>query len=376
MNFTSIEVRLATPADAHLPVYDNTKLTALDTCTRWGIITYQMHKKWPGSKKSKALDAGSALHEVFAAVRLWQLHWYDLAEQEISHSNSILEYHGLRLFGPKRWIDLGLFEYFDNNLFENLQQFCLQVLHTSGYDADPDDKKRSMTNLEEVALNYISRWDMKKHPIWIRDINDPNTDVGIEIAYDLVITFRRYEETSGAKAEWDVSYRFTGKLDGLHYDPTITNDDLSQGALFVVDNKSTSRIAEDWGQAYELDTQLTGYMIASKVFTEQDVVHGKIIASSLPIPAKSTHGGQAVHNITRENYEFTRWFNWFYNIAQIEQQYKDNPIGAPVKPSSCIRYFKPCSMMPFCKASDTEQVQALGEMEAYEWNVLATEGED
>lgn len=372
--FTSIEVRLATPADAHLPVFDNTKLTALDTCTRWGVLTYSMHKKWPGSKKSKALDAGSALHEVFAAVRLWQLYWYDLSNAAFDVKHTILDNHGERLFGKQRWYDLDIRGFFGDHLFENLQQLALHTLHTSGYDADPDDKKRSMTNLEEVALNYVSRWDMKKHPIWIRDINDPNTDVGIEIAYDLVITFKYFCDEHDDPIEQ--SYRFTGKLDGLHYDPTITNDDLSQGALSVVDNKTTSRISDDWGQAYELDTQLTGYMIASKVFTEQDVVHGKIIASSLPIPAKSTHGGQAVHNITRENYEFTRWFNWFYHIAQIEQQYKDNPIGAPVKPSSCIRYFKPCPMMIFCKASDAEQVQALGEMEDYEWNVLASEGSD
>jgi hypothetical protein len=375
MQFTSIEVRLATEADQHLPVFDNTKLTALDTCTRWGVITYSMHKKWPGSKKSKALDAGSALHEVFAAVRLWQLYYYDLPKDSPT-SWVIADNTGKRLFGQQRWVDLALRDmlYLEGNTHEALQQFCLQVLHTSGYDADPDDKKRSMTNLEEVALNYCARWDMKKHPIWIRDIADPDTDVGIEIAYDLVITFKYYCDEHDDPVEQ--SYRFTGKLDGLHFDPTITNNDLTQGALYVVDNKTTSRIADDWGQAYELDTQLTGYMIASKVFTEQDVVHGKIIASSLPIPAKSTHGGQAIHNITREGYEFTRWFNWFYQLAQIEQQYKDNPIGAPVKPSSCIRYFKPCAMMPFCKASDKEQVQALTEMEDYTWDVLASEGSD
>ena len=60
---------------------------------------------------------------------------------------------------------------------------------------------------------------MLRYPIWIRDASDPDTDVGIEIPFDIVVDIE-YETDSDfiftSKA------RFTGKLDGLHWN----KDDL------------------------------------------------------------------------------------------------------------------------------------------------------
>ena len=68
----SLETRMATDEDKHLPTYDHTKLSAINTCPTWGILRYTHHKKMPGSSRAMALAAGSAAHDAFSAVRLYQ----------------------------------------------------------------------------------------------------------------------------------------------------------------------------------------------------------------------------------------------------------------------------------------------------------------
>ena len=61
---------MATEADQVLPTYDHTKLSAINTCPTWGILRYDMHKQMPGQGRALALEAGSAMHECFAFIRL------------------------------------------------------------------------------------------------------------------------------------------------------------------------------------------------------------------------------------------------------------------------------------------------------------------
>ena len=68
----SMNMRMATEEDAHLPTYDNTKLVGINTCPTWGILRYSMHKRMPNVKREMALEAGTAGHEGFAAVRWYQ----------------------------------------------------------------------------------------------------------------------------------------------------------------------------------------------------------------------------------------------------------------------------------------------------------------
>src|ERR1044072_1768379 len=71
-------IRLTTEeekADPSIPAFDYTKLTALNTCPRWGLIRYDQHKKMPGNSREMSLELGSAAHQAFAAIR-----WFELLE--------------------------------------------------------------------------------------------------------------------------------------------------------------------------------------------------------------------------------------------------------------------------------------------------------
>lgn len=375
IQITGVSVRMATEDDASLPVYDNTKLQAVNTCPTWGVLRYGMHKVFSANGRAMALEAGSAMHEVFAAVRLWQLWKYDLPTEydyhhhELSASNlndpmpelttvraappRLVQYHGERLFGKERFGYM--LEEVQKGEDERTQylNFCLQALYSSGFYDDPHDTRRTMSNLEEAAIMYCDRWDFVRHPIWIRDISDPESDVGIEIAFDVVIS---YTFSDGSER----SYRFAGKLDGLH----VRDQDLVVG-----ENKTGARLDEAWIQSFEMSSQVTGYCLAASVFAQRPIDRAIIWGVAIPLP-KAYDSGLTRTHVQRPSYMFERWFSWFLHSVQMYEAFENNPIDAPKYTHSCNRYFRPCAYIPFCTVDDEEQRLIITEMVDDEWSPL------
>lgn len=347
-----VSARLTEESDMHLPAYDNTKLVAINTCPTWGILRYSMHKSMSppadqGGPRAMALECGSAAHEVFAAVRLWQL-------RNHQGKTSLSDYHGPRLFGKTRYD--AMLAAVDEREDERTQSlaFCLTALETSGFYDDPRDRRRTMTNLEESCIAYIDRWDWNRMPVWIRDADDPQSDVGIELPFDVTLSFVL---SDGSTRE----YRFIGKADGLH-----TRGDT----LYLHENKTASRLDEAWSQSFLLSSQVTGYCFALGLWAGQAIEHAEIYGMSIPLPKNYDFGGLVRESVSRYSHHFERWFNWFLHTVELEQAYAFDPIHAPKYTHSCNRYFRPCSMIPFCDATDEEQMNVLSEMYTDEWSPL------
>ena len=209
----SLNMRMATDVDSHLPAYDHTKLSAINTCPTWGILRYSHHKKMPSSARSMALEAGSLAHEGFAAVRLFQY-----MEHEESCNLQTLDYHGIRLFGEDRYNRMR--DTLSSTATErtNCINYTIECLESFGFYDDISDRNRTVSNITESMISYIDSYNMERYPLWIRDKDDPLTDIGIEIPFDIVVDIEyidAYEHTEDNKK---LQVRFTGKLDGLHYD--------------------------------------------------------------------------------------------------------------------------------------------------------------
>lgn len=344
---------MATEADQHLPAFDNTKLTAINTCPTWGILRYVHHKTFATRSRAMALEAGSACHEVFAAVRLWQLVCYDLADRPEDFRNRVLDFQGQRLFGDLRWPQIREHYFSAEDERTRCLNFCLEALFTSGFYDDPSDRRRTLSNLEEACILYIDRWDWHRYPIWIRDRDDPESDVGIEIAFDLVISF---ELLDGSVKE----YRFIGKFDGLHYD---------KGQLAIGENKTGARLDEAWEMSFEMSSQVTGYSIAAYVWTGMECRKGVVFGLQIPLPRTNMEGGFKRNPVTRYPHMFERWFKWFWHTVQLAEQFPD-PVTAPRYTHSCNRYFRPCSFIPFCSSEDEDARQMMEEMVVEEWSPL------
>lgn len=355
MHFDTPEVTasfgMANPTHDMLETYDHTKLAAINTCPTWGIVRYQMHKTMAGSGRAMALEAGHAMHEVFAWVRLCTL-GNQLENRPNEFVDACLTWHGIRLFGEKRYKHIRDEIWRSDDLLEATRRGAIAVLDTSGFYDDPRDKRRTLSNLEECAYAYIGRWRWD-HPVWMRDPSDPTTDVGIEIPFDVVV------HISGMHL---LQFRLTGRIDGIHYD--------GLGRLTVHDNKTASRLGEAWSQSQAINHQYTGYCVAASVFTQQLVNNCDVIGLAIPLPKTYDFGGFDRVPMSREPHHIQRWVHWLVHTVLMARMYTGDPYAAPKYTHSCNRYFRPCMLIPFCDADEEEQKRILGEMVHDEWSPL------
>ena len=351
----SVKMRMATPDDKDLPTYDHTKLSAINTCPTWGIIRYALHKRMPGSYRAMALEAGSASHEGFSAVRLFQHMHYSDMDPTLLKKN--VELHGLRLFGETRLARMMDTLHEGSTSRTNAINFVVESVESCDFYDDIGDTRRTISNICESLISYVDSYNMVRYPVWIRDPGDANTDVGIEIAFDIVVEITY---TSNGFSEI-MEVRFTGKLDGLHY---------NKDELIIIEEKTGARLDDAWLSQWVLSHQITGYCLAATTFTGLKCEHALVSGMRIPIGRVPAEGIRKEY-VPRGKMLFDKWAAWFVSTVEMEQQYRDNPLDAPMYTHSCNRYFSSCSFMPLCAATDVEdKLQILGEMEVEEWSPL------
>jgi hypothetical protein len=322
----------------HLPAFDYTKLTGINTCPKWGMVTYDAHKVMPGTGRSLALHAGQVCHEVFAAVRVWQLAY-------VQNMRAVAGVHARKLFGEGRDEQLWATQSPSKSPDTNMTHFALETLHTAGYYDDPRDKRRTLTNMEESLIHYCDRWDCERFPIF----TSPNL-VGIEVPFDLTLDLG-----------W-CRIRYIGRMDGLHWDGDT---------IVTHENKTAARLDDAWLQSFHMSHQITGYSVAASMLTQQECKESIVYGLSIPLPRKSDFGGYSRESYTRGPHMVRQWAHWVSETVKIWAQYKDNVLAAPTYTHSCNRYFHPCALLPMCTSDEDEQAHMLNvEMEHHQWSPL------
>lgn len=353
-----VSLALATPDEIKtLPAFDYTKLSAVNMCPTWGIIRYTKHLAMPGGGRSMALEAGSAMHECFAVIRLVQL-----GHPQAQNLREHMQYQGARMFGDSRWGAI-LGGWNDADLSITLRNCALECLATADYVDDPYDKRRTYVNLETALLYYVQRWDCARYPVWVRDVNDPHSDVGIEIPFAVKVTGHGLVLPDGGDGIVD-QFIYTGRIDGLHHTAPGSAD------LLVQENKTASRLDDAWRMSFDMSHQVTGYCVAGSLFAGADIDRGLVIGLSLPLP-KYAHEGLAMEAVRRLPFMKARWLSWLEYTVGIHDTYRDDVINAPRHTHSCNRYFRPCSMIPFCASDEQDQRDMLTQMVTEEWSPLA-----
>lgn len=343
--------------DLTLPAFDNTKLVALNTCPTWGVLRYVHHKTMSNGGRAMALEAGAAAHEVFAAHRLYSLKegsidFYGWGEDT---ANEVFTATGRRLFGPERFSEMVDRVTASEDFRTRCQQFSLTALYNSGFYDDPGDKRRTTTNIEEMCIAYMDRFDWMDNLPIVR--GNQQEFVGIEIPIDVTIQFTL---KSG-----DVKlYRFIGKADGIHW------KDKRKDVIRIHENKTSSRLGEAWEQSFEMSHQVTGYMIGLSTMLNLPISQGLVLGSSLPMPKAYAINGLSRVPVTRYEHQFKEWFEWFWHTTRVYEKYKDDPINAPKYTHSCNRYFRPCSFIPFCAVPNEERQDVMNDMRIDEWSPL------
>jgi hypothetical protein len=318
-------------------------------------MRYGMHKRVPGMAREMALEAGAAAHEAFAAIRLYQLLNTDAKPDHAVH-------WGQRIFGAERWTQMCTGIKPGNTDSANAVNFMLEALGTSGYIDDPNDKRRSMSNLETSCLEYLNHWDWSRYPVWVADENDPTQPIGIEMSIDMIIE-KAWDTVDNGGDYTTGMMRYSGRVDGLHW------NGAEKQVLIAHENKTSGRLDIAWRMSFLMSHQVTGYTQGASLIAGLPVKRAIVIGLQLPLP-KEYGNGIVYENATREAFHVKRWVDWAFQAKAQYDRWHNNPIDAPKFTHSCNRYFRPCSLIPFCYGDDDEMRSNIELMEHDEWNPL------
>lgn len=304
-----------------LTPYSNSRLVAVNQCPTWGVVSSQ--KRYASSARAMALEAGELMHQVFAAVRIWQLeHIQDLP----GHAAVT----GTRIFGKQRWHKIlkGVRAKGD---FEQLCELAFAVMDTSDWVDNPVDKVRTRQNMELAAMEYIKERlpYMENWPIYVKDEKDSKALVGIEQVFDVVVLF-----SDGRQI------RYIGTLDGCIIK-------AATGQYCVDENKTASRLDEGWRSSFELSNQITGYCACSGIILGFPVMKVRVTGTKIK-PSGRGEDCYALEPLVRDDEFIQSWGRWLHFTVSLYERYKDNYEDAPRFTHSCNRYFRPCALIPFC----------------------------
>jgi hypothetical protein len=299
--------------------YSNSRLTAINQCPIYGIVHNQ--RQYQSTARAMALEAGSTMHEVFAAVRIWQLEHVQQLPKHALHTAH-------RLFNPDRW--RGCVSKAKDQR-DNLIDTCFNILHSSGWQDEQSDRIRTMTNMELATIKYCDERlaHMDNWPVWVADKKRPNTAVGIEQPFDITLHF-----TDG------VRFRYIGTIDGLIYNENRKRYEIDE-------NKTASRLDDAWISSFDLAHQVTGYCAASTTVFGFAVLHCRVTGVKIR-PSNVGEDIIPIEPLERTAYSINCWGKWVRHTAEMYEQYADEWEEAPRYTHSCNRYFRPCSMIPFC----------------------------
>lgn len=342
MNVLIHSVDIQDTTDFSLPALSYSIATAYNTCPTWGLVHYGLRKRFDGSGRAMALEAGSALHEVFAAARL-----YSVRKEFPDH----FDYHLVRVFKEDAAYELKSKMRTSNDDWINLSSFGLNALHTANFYDDPNDKRRTLANLEEAALVYMRSLHGRQRPVWMQDVNDPTTHIGVELTFDLTFVFEYSTYTNGELHRTAV--RYIGTIDAIHVD--------DKGKPYVEENKTGSRIDDAWAAGLDVSHQITGYMIPASRYTGTHIDSAVCRGVRIPQPrrASTDEAGIRTEYTTRSADERERFLQWLLYTHLQREATQGDVEKAPRFTHSCNRYFRPCSLIPFCKTSSAEERQDM-----------------
>lgn len=344
-----VHFRLIESGEDHpAPKFDYTTLNSISECPTWGIVRYVLHKTTSEPDRAMALEAGEALHDVFAAIRLTDL----LRE---TGDDGLFLYHTEKLFGDRSERMLHyLFSQEDERT--RVLNFALEALASSGFVDDPRDKKRTMTHLEESAIAYYDRWSRNRgehSTIWL----DRTTQrIGVEMPFSLLITFTGKDGDT-------LELQFIGRMDGLHVG--------KGGTIIVHENKTAARLDDAWLAGMRMSHQVTGYTVAAALTTQIPCGEAYVHGLSIPLPKDYDLGGVVREKVVRTDRAIKDWLNWLIHVYGLIVRYKDKPISAPRYTRACNRYFRPCPFLALCDVQDEGEFHSvLRDMPINKWSPL------
>ncbi len=340
--------------NAKMPYVTSSMLEAVNICPRWGIVHSVLGKRFTTKYRQMALEAGSLMHDVFCCLNLIQVgHVQNLKEH--------MRYHGEQEFGQDRWnniynaskVKIKTQKGFDVNNIRCLEKLVVACIETSDFYDNPDDKNRTLANLELCALELVQYWKAKLtvFPIYIESLEDFSRPIGIEKSLDCV-----FEIFVNGKPEMNI--RTIGLADAVYRNPE-TN------AIALGEYKTSAMMNDAWVNSYNTRHQLTLYNAQLQAyFGEQDTFKTIMIGSAIPV--RSTSAPVRHFVVNRDNENVRQLVMMMMHTKKQINMFRDNALYAPMFTHSCNRFFRSCSLMDLCVADKEDREVMFRDMKVTE----------
>jgi hypothetical protein len=317
-------------------VFSNSRLEDVSECPTYGVVHAQ--KQYPQHARALALEAGEAMHQVFAGLRCWQL-------EAIQKLPDHAEAAGERVFGEGRWHEIWPKVCKEPTQLNQIGTLAGLVLNTSGYYDDPKDQTRTLSNMETAAMVYAKEVlpHIENWPVWVDDPKAPLKPIGIEQIFDVVLEYK-----DGKRI------RFAGTIDG------ILRNKQKDNRITMAENKTAARMDIGWIQSFKMRHQITGYMACGMALFGIEMWHARVYGCKI----KPTFRGEDVHiePVWRDKTAIAHWANWVRKNVDTFEQYQDDWEHAERKTHACNRFFRPCSLIPFCSDTKEGRVEQWSQM--------------
>ena len=322
-----------------MPYLTSSMIEAVNTCPRWGIVRNVQRRAMVTGFRQMALEAGSHMHDIFAAFNFWNLAVIQGYKEHAIH-------HFVQLFGAGRANAVDFAKSVkdadpaDVRILDNL---AYKMSATSEFYDDPNDKNRTLSNLEFCA-SMLAEYYMLHHvnfPIYVADKDDPTKPIGIEQSLDVVFNCTTDDDEV-------FSIRFIGLADAVYQDP-VTN------LVTLGEYKTTSGMNDAWHEAFRTRHQITAYNGALAAYFSDNVSYNTILTGSA-IPVRKTTQPVEHFTVQRDVENVLDFLTTAIFAQEMIEQYKQSDvINAPMFTHSCNRYFRPCSMLDFCTAANDDR---------------------
>lgn len=281
------------------------------------------------------------MHEVFSAIRVWQLH---TIQHLPKHADAVAE----RLFGKSRWAEARSAGADADSQRDSLLNTAFSILHSTGYYDEPSDTARTITNMELATITYIDAVlpNMDNWPIWVEDVKRPKGRVGIELAFDVTLLFDDHFRV-----------RYIGTIDAL-----CESHRHDRKRFFLDENKTASRLDEGWRRSFEMSNQVTGYCAASTTVFGFPVFNARI--QGLKLKQSGYDANYYPAEVARDEVAIRHWARWLrWTVEHLQDPFANgNFEDAPRFTHSCNRYFRPCSLISFCNDTPEGRIEQWNEM--------------
>lgn len=340
-----------------MPYLTSSLAEAVNTCPRWGIIHSVHGKRFVSGYRQMALEAGSLMHDVFAVLNLLQVGLHQ-GYQDHMHVN------GQLLFPNDRWDNIWreLSIKDKSPSLENINSLELAIfacIATSEFFDDPNDRNRTVSNLENCALELLQYYllNLIDFPIYISDPKNPEAPIGIEMSLDAVFEIEAplLDEFGVDRGPILKLIRAIGLADVLYQNPDTK-------AITLGEYKTASQMNDAWRMAFDTRHQITLYnALLQAYFGKQENFNTILVGSAIPVRATSV---PVQHfQVDRDQGNIDELLNTYAFTQFIIDEYYDQPLQAPMFTHSCNRYFRPCSLLDLCTADKNDQYVMFDTME-------------